>query len=175
MHQITDIIGKPVLSVETGDRLGTVSDVLLEESTVKVVAVAIGGGLLAKEHVLPFRDVKTFGGDTVLARTEAGIVEPAQWRESGVTATRFSALRGRSVVTAGGHRLGSVSDLLIDETGVFTGLEVARHDLGGLRTRRTVVRASEEIRIGPDVIVVPDSAPDDDNSVAGSKATPEHA
>jgi hypothetical protein len=68
-----------------------------------------------------------------------------------------------------------VSDLLIDDTGVFTGLEAARHDLGGLRTKRTVVRASEEIRIGPDAIVVPDSAADDGDSLTGSKETPEHA
>ena len=49
-----------------------------------------------------------------------------------------------------------MSDLLVDETGAFQGLEVSRgHPLVGMRSRHSVVRASEQIRIGPHVVVVP--------------------
>lgn len=126
MHRVNEIVGKPIVSAETGDRLGSVSDALLKDGGVNVVALIIGGGLLAKEHVLPFRDIQTLGGDTVLARTDAGISSPQEWRRSGVKATRTSELRGKPVVTVGGQRLGEVSDLLVnDETGAFEGIEVA--------------------------------------------------
>ena len=159
MHRLSEIIGKPIVSSETGDRLGSISDALVEDGGVNVVALVIGGGLLAKEHVLPFRDIQTLGGDTVLARTDAGIRSPQEWRRSGVNATRSSELRGKPVVTVGGQRLGEVSDLLVNgETGTFAGVEVAEPRFGGLRTKRAILRASEEMRIGPDAVVVPDNA-----------------
>ena len=158
MYRLSHIIGKTVVSAETGIRLGSVSDVLLEEGRGRIVGLVLGSGLLAKEHVMPFADVQTLGRDAVLARTDAGIAGPREWRKSGVKTTRSSELRGRAVVSAAGERLGNVSDLMIDErTGAFDGLEVAwGHRLAGLRRRHSVVPASSDVRIGPDAIIVPD-------------------
>lgn len=159
VHRVSDIIGKPVVSAESGDRLGSVSDALVEPEGVSVVGLVVGGGVLAKEHVLPFGDIQTLGGDTVLARTHAGVVAPREWRRGGVKATRSSKLRGRPVLTAGGEKLGEVSDLLVDEhTGAFDGLEISAHQLAGLRTKRSIVRARDQIRIGRDAVVVPEAA-----------------
>ena len=161
MHRINGIIGKPVVSAETGNRLGSVVDALLEEGGVGLVGLVIDGGLLAKEHVLPFRDVKTLGGDAVLARSTSGIVGPKEWRLTGAKAIRSSALTGRSVVTIGGHRVGALSDVLVDEkTGVLEAVEIATPHFGGLRTKRAILRASEKMHIGPDAVVVPDVAID---------------
>jgi uncharacterized protein YrrD len=159
VRNVSELIGKPVISVETGDKLGTVADALLGDSDVRLLALVLGGGLLGKEHVLPFRDVQTLGGDTILVRSQSGVVGPREWRDSGTRATRSSSLKGRPVVTASGHRLGEVSDFVIDEqTGAFDGLEVATSDFGGLRTRRSLIRPGSDIRIGPDAVVVPESA-----------------
>jgi uncharacterized protein YrrD len=160
VHRISEIIGKTVVSAESGDRLGSVSDALVEEGHGRVVGLVLGSGVFVKEHVMPFHNVQALGGDAVLARTDAGIVAPAAWRKSGVRATRSSDLRGRAVVTASGERIGHVSDLLVDEqTGAFGGLEVSwGHRLVGMRSRHSVVRASEQIRIGPHVVVVPNDA-----------------
>lgn len=159
MRNVSELIGKPVISVETGDKLGNVADALLADGDVRLVALVIGGGLLGKEHVLPFRDIQTLGGDTILVRSQSGVVGASEWRESGTRATRSSSLKGRPVVTATGHRLGDVSDFLIDDqTGAFDALEIAASDFGGLRTKRSLVRPGSEIRIGPDAVVVPESA-----------------
>jgi uncharacterized protein YrrD len=158
VRNVSELIGKPVISVETGDKLGSVADALLADGDVRLLALVIGGGLLGKEHVLPFRDIQTLGGDTILVRSQSGVVGAREWRESGVRATRSSSLKGRPVVTAAGHRLGEVSDFLIDDqTGAFDALEIAASDFGGLRTKRSLVRPGSEIRIGPDAVVVPES------------------
>jgi uncharacterized protein YrrD len=164
MYRVSDLIGKTVVSAETGNRLGSVSDALLEEGGRRIIGLVLGSGLLAHEHVMPFEDVQTLGGDAVLARTEAGMLGPRQWRKSGAKTTRSSELRGREVVTAGGERLGSVSDLLVDEkSGAFDAVEVAwGHRLVGLRSRHSLVRASRDLRIGPHAVVVPDGALGDD-------------
>lgn len=164
MYRVSDLIGKTVVSAETGNRLGSVSDALLEEGGGRIVGLVLGSGLLAKEHVMPFEDVQTLGGDAVLARTEAGILGPQRWRESGARTTRSTELRGREVVTAGGERLGSVSDVMVNEkTGAFDAVEVAwGHRLAGLHSRHSLVRASRDLRIGPHAVVVPDGALDND-------------
>lgn len=159
VQNVSELIGKPVISVDTGDKLGSVSDALLADSDVRLLALVIGGGMLGKEHVLPFRDVQTLGGDTILVRSQAGVVGAREWRESGAAATRSSTLKGRPVVTATGHRLGDVSDFVVDDlTGAFDALEVAATDFGGLRTKRSLIRPGAEIRIGPDAVVVSETA-----------------
>lgn len=159
MHSVKALVGKPVISVESGDKLGTIADALLDDENVRLVGLVISGGMLGKEHVLPFELVTTLGGDTVLVRSQAGILGAREWKESGIRATRSSTLKGRPVVTATGHRLGEISDLLVDaQTGAFDALEVASRDFGGLRTKRTQVRPGADIRIGPDAVVVPDDA-----------------
>ena len=162
MHRISEIIGKPIVSAETGDRFGRVSDALLADGEVGVVGLVVSDGLFATEHVLALRDIQTLGGDTVLVRPQTEMLDAAEWRQSGVKSTRCSAVRGKPVVTASGRRLGQVSDVLINEqTGGSGAIEVTAHDLAGLRTRRSIVRGSEEIRIGPDTVVVPDAAIED--------------
>jgi uncharacterized protein YrrD len=174
VHRVTEIIGKRIVSVETGDQLGSVSDALVAGD--RVVGLVVGVGLFAKEHVLPFRHVQTLGGDTVLARTESDMPGPAEWRQSGVTSTRCSAILGKPVVTTGGRRLGEVSDLLIDDqTGTFGKIEVSAHRLAGLRTRRSVVCGSEHVRIGPDTVVVAEAAIEDPKNVYGRNAEGQEA
>ena len=166
MYRVSEIIGKTVVSAESGDRLGSVSDALFEheQGHGRVIGLVLDSGVLTQEHVMPFHDVQTLGGDAVLARTDAGMQTPREWRKSGVEATRSSELRGRAVVTASGQQLGSVNDLLLHEhTGAFGGLEVSwGHRFLGLRRRQSVVPASEQIRIGPDAVIVPDDAIDRD-------------
>jgi uncharacterized protein YrrD len=170
VYRVSDIIGKTVVSAETGNRLGSVSDALVDEGAARVVGLVLGSGVLAKEHVMPFEHVQTLGGDAVLARTDTGMLAPSEWRKYGVKTTRSSELRGRAVVTTTGERLGNVSDLMVNEkTGAFDGLEVAwGHGLVGLRSRHSVVRASKDVRIGRDAVIVPNGAlgDRDDSDVA---------
>ena len=159
MHRVSEIIGKPLLSAQTGDRLGRVSDALLTEGGVKVIAIVLGGGLIGKERVLPFHDIQTLGGDSMLARTECGIRDPGEWRQAGVSATRWSTLRGRPVVSADGKRLGEVTDVFIKgDTGAFDGVEVTLRHLGGFD--QVILSVTDDVRIGPDAVIVSHSALD---------------
>lgn len=158
MYRLSEMIGKPVVSVGSGEKLGTISDALVEPGEVRLVGLVVGQGMLGKERVLPLEDVQTVGRDTVLARTHEHMIDPRDWRSRDVEATRTSNLRGRPVVSGAGERLGQVSDLLIDErTGEFGGLEVETRSFGGLRHHRSVIPATPAPRIGKDAIVVPET------------------
>lgn len=172
MHRMSDIVGKTIISAQTGDKLGSVSDGLIDAAQNRLVGLVIGGGLLGKEHVLPYADVQTIGGDTVLARVGSGVVSGKQWRGSEADSTRSSRLKGKPVVTAAGHKVGVVGDVLIDElTGRVDTLEVTTPDFGGLVSKSSMLPRGAEIRIGPDAVVVPDGAADE-LYAAGSHVPP---
>ena len=159
MHRVSDIVGKPIISAETGDKLGSVTDGLIDNERNQLVGLVIGGGVFGKEHVLPYADVQTIGGDTVLARGGSGVMSGKQWRGEDHGSTRSGTLKGRPVVTTGGQKIGVVGDILIDEgTGRLDCLEIATPDFGGLVTRRSLLPFAGELRIGRDAVVVPDNA-----------------
>lgn len=159
MHRVSDMIGKAVVSVNSGEKLGTVSDGLLEPGGVRLIGLVVRHGVLGNEHVLPLSDLQTVGRDALLVRSDEHLVSAREWRKADVGAARSSSVRGRRVVTAAGEEIGHVSDFLTDEqTGGFGGLEVESTSLGGLRSRRIVVPASSAPRVGPDAVVIKENA-----------------
>jgi uncharacterized protein YrrD len=73
-------MGKVVVSASNGERLGTVSDVLLDESDHHLVGLVVQRGMMKSEHVLPSNAVQTFGRDTVVSRTAEDLVSAKEWR-----------------------------------------------------------------------------------------------
>lgn len=76
----TDVIGKPVVSAVTGQRMGTVADLLLDDEGVALVGIVIHRGWMKRENVLPVSSLQTIGSDAVLGRTSE-VVTPKEWRE----------------------------------------------------------------------------------------------
>jgi uncharacterized protein YrrD len=108
--------------------------------------------------VLLFSDVQTMGPDVIVARSESGMLTKKQWQRRGMRAGRTSSLRNKRVVTRNGRAVGTVKDVYVDErTGSLAGYEVARR---GLMRRRSLLRQSEDITIGRDVMLIPDHEPD---------------
>lgn len=79
-QRVSDLLGKAVVSASSGERLGTVSDVLLDEADHHMVGLVVRRGLMKSEHVLPSSAVQTFGRDTVVSRTADDLVSAKEWR-----------------------------------------------------------------------------------------------
>jgi uncharacterized protein YrrD len=157
MQRISHIVGKPIVSAEQGEQVGKVADVLLDPMTQEIVGLVVAGGLLSSEQVLPFKDVQTFGTDTVVARTAAGVLGPKDWHAERIETSRFSALKDRLVMTDAGRELGRVKDIHLDEqSGVVAGLEVHGRNFSGLVERRSTV-PDQAMTIGPDAVIVSDA------------------
>jgi uncharacterized protein YrrD len=52
---------KPVVSTGSGDKLGTISDALLDVSATTAIGLVVRRGLIPKEHALPLADVQRVG------------------------------------------------------------------------------------------------------------------
>jgi uncharacterized protein YrrD len=64
-----DVIGKPVVTAGSGEKLGTVADLLLDDSTAALIGLVVRQGLLRGEHVLPVSAVQTLGTDAVVSKS----------------------------------------------------------------------------------------------------------
>jgi uncharacterized protein YrrD len=79
-QRVTELLGKVVVSADSGEKLGTVSDVLLDDADHHMVGLVVRRGMMKSEHVLPAAAVQTFGRDTVVSRTSGDLVSAKEWR-----------------------------------------------------------------------------------------------
>ena len=80
MTRATDVIGKPVVSADTGRKLGTVADMLLDDTGRALVGLVIRHGVLRGEHVLSADDVQSLGTDAVVSRSDR-LITAKEWHQ----------------------------------------------------------------------------------------------
>ena len=81
MQRATQLVGRAIVSADSGRRLGTVADVLLDEDRNRIVGLIVRSGWLKKERVLPYGAVQSLGRDAVIARSEQELIGPSDWHE----------------------------------------------------------------------------------------------
>ena len=80
MQRISELVGKPIVSAATGERVGRVTDLLLDRGSCRTVGLVLAGGLMSSEHVLPYSDVQVVGKDAIVARSGDGVMGPKEWK-----------------------------------------------------------------------------------------------
>jgi uncharacterized protein YrrD len=76
----TDVIGRPVVSADSGRKLGTVGDLLLDDAGTEVVGLVVRHGRLRGEDVLPAASVHSLGPDAVVSSTDE-LIDGREWRD----------------------------------------------------------------------------------------------
>jgi uncharacterized protein YrrD len=159
MRRVSEYVGKPIVSADTGEKVGTVADVLVDAHAARIIGVIIGGGILSSEHVLPYSDVQTLGSDAVVARSREHVMSARAWHESANDAARSSTFKNKRVITVTGRELGVVRDLYVNEhTGIIEAYDVAGPGFMKLVTRRNVLPGSAAVTVGPDALIVSEEA-----------------
>ena len=103
-----------MLSLDTGERIGWVEDLLIDTSRQCVSGLLVKKGTFASQIVLPFRET-TVGADAVIVRTATTFVTAREWVDEGRATYRSRDLYGKEVVTGDGTRLGFVHDALVEQ------------------------------------------------------------
>lgn len=159
MRRVSEYLGKSIVSADTGEKIGTVADVLVDPQRGQIVGVVVGGGLLASEQVLPYSEVQVMGGDAVIAKSGQHVLGAREWRETGNDAARSNTYKNKRVITTGGRDLGAVRDVYVDDqTGVVEGYDVAGPAFTRMVERRSVLPRSADVTVGPDAIIVGEDA-----------------
>jgi uncharacterized protein YrrD len=153
------IIGKPMVTVQHGEIIGRVKDVLIDPERYEIAALVLPRKLLSrKTMVLPRHQVHVFGADVILVKSDEVMVRDESLETvSSLVAVR-KQLKGQAVVTEQGIRIGIVDDLYIDESGRAVSFALSKVLVKGPIAESKRIPLSYTRSLGPDVIIVDSSA-----------------
>jgi len=198
--RMEELKGKPVMSVASGTRLGSVHDFLLDDSYLQIAALVIGGGGLLGGHkqAVAYSAIHGIGADAVMVNGLDAVQEVGGSGPLGPTHPLDEA--HTQVMSESGVILGRVLEMDFEpQTGAITGLcfavrggvgaessnarNVAREDIMSMTANMAIVRHSvveetagvpEPVRVqelGQIVGDAPAPAPDFDANTNGSGAS----
>lgn len=155
------LIGRAVVSVADGEKVGAISDMQVDLGQRIVLGLLMGGdgGLFNREKpsLIPFGQVHTFGRDAVTISDKTGITVAEGAPHD--TAATLTSVKKR-VVTSGGEVIGDGDDLIFDDTsGAITALQLApQGGFLGIGATTHVLPMEDVVEFGRDVVTVHDSA-----------------
>lgn len=150
-----ELIGMPVFSLDNGREVGTVRNLIFHPEHRRVIGFILReGGLLRDPEVVSFDQVETIGPDTIVLRRESDKVVPSI--EVGPVELKESFnLTGRKVITDHGHDLGTIYDLLIEETtGEVMGFDLTQGVIRDASVGKRYVDYDHIRQIGNDAVIV---------------------
>lgn len=168
MINASELVGRPVVDMEGATRMGKIKEVIVERDGERVAGFIVAKGETivgtgGTRVIVPASALHAIGPDAVTIR--AGDVRES--REDLDDLPRISDITGHKMVTRSGRVLGSIDDVLVNETdGTVIGFTVGE----GIRARlenmlknksaqvHGYVRADADLEVGKDLIVVPDDA-----------------
>ena len=151
MPTLSELKGRPVISLNEGEKLGAIKDVLVDTANKTV------GGFLLQAHdgdlALPFPHVRAIGPDAVTVETAASSQSPVG--EGGLEGTRkFAELAKQQVVDSEGKHLGHLGDITFGLDGLITDIEIRSGGFLGIKEDKTLYPISVVRSFGASVVTV---------------------
>ncbi|CEO90006.1 PRC-barrel domain-containing protein [Syntrophaceticus schinkii] len=152
MQKGREIIGLPVVSLDTGDEIGVVDDILWSHRDMRICCLVVG------DHCLPFAEISSIGTDAItvsgrevlqeddvslcemreafpLPKEDSGI--PSETREPSPCLRSVNQTGGELVLSQDGNNLGTLKDVIFDaDEGKLLGYELSTGVVGGSSLRQ---------------------------------------
>ena len=173
MRKGSDILGKPIVAYDSGNKFGCVKDLIFDQDSNQLLALLIGeGGWFSDTLVIPFQGIQAIGSDAVIVPSEDAVLRARKLPEIKQILERNNILKGTHIMTTDGRDLGGMVDLYFDEqTGVIEGYEVSGGLFADAYSGRSFVPAPHTLKIGEHVAFVPSDVADlMEEQVGGIKA-----
>ncbi|ANE47209.1 hypothetical protein SY83_14100 [Paenibacillus swuensis] len=162
IRKVQEIIGLPVIDVESGKKLGKVNDIFLSaDQELKAVTID-AKHWFSSSRFIAWEDIAGFGDDAVTIPNELVIRSFEETNPWIAFLSGNKKLKEMSVMTVTGNQLGLISDVYFDpELGTkMIGLELTDGFISDLKEGRKWMRLPETVTIGDDTIVVPAESED---------------
>src|SRR4051812_19192939 len=109
------LIGKPVITFDTGVRLASVEDLLIDPERNQVLALLIDqGAVFVSPKAIPFGHIKAIGENAVVV-PQRNVVYDAKKDPDLRRTFDQRTIKGTRVYSENGDRLGLISDMIIDD------------------------------------------------------------
>ena len=157
MRKGSDLIGKPVIGFDTGEKIETISDLIFDQQNNQLLGFLVDeGGWFREAKVLPLQSVQSIGPDAVIIPDRSGVVAAPRVPLMQQILERNNILKGTHIMTTDGRDLGKLADLYFDEkTGIIEGYDVSGGVFADAYSGRAFVPATHTLHIGEDAAFVP--------------------
>lgn len=152
-------IGMPIFSLDRGEEIGEVENLIFDPDRKMVVGFVLEEeGLFRSSEVIPFESIESLGPDVIVLKRGASLETSSEIDSKQVKKEGFN-LTGRRVISDRGHEIGAVYDLEIDEpTGAVTGIEIRRGLFQDTAEGKKRIDFEYIQQIGKDAVIVSEGA-----------------
>ncbi|MBW4628419.1 MAG: PRC-barrel domain-containing protein [Brasilonema octagenarum HA4186-MV1] len=157
MRKGIDLIGKAVITYDTGEQIERVQDLIFDQDSHSLLGLLVDeGGLFRATRVIPFTSIQAIGPNAVVVPSKKAIVKLRAVPEIRAIMKRNNVLKATRIFTVNGRDLGAMVDLYFDEqTGSVEGYEVSGGLFADAYSGRSFLPAPQTLKIGEDVAFVP--------------------
>ncbi len=177
-RSVKGLLGQPIISLDTGKRVGTIQELLYDTADHRVCGVVLSRAPGASSaRVVTIEHIALFGQDVTLIDSEQAISEMNIAAQQPRQRLAASLIRTQ-VITTDGRRLGEVADIELDQRGLATGYQLAQNVVTDTLRGRLRVPVQHVRAIGPDAILVEPASPSPHSNGAeldAENATPEQS
>jgi uncharacterized protein YrrD len=173
MRKGSDIVGKPIVAYDTGEKVGRVRDLIFDQERNYLVALLVQeSGFMSDAKVLPLVAIQSIGMDAAIVSKAEQIIPAKSDPQIAAILARNNIMSGTHIMTVSGQDLGKMVDLYFDETtGAIEGYEVSGGIFADAYSGRSFVPAVQTLRIGENYAFVPAMVADlMEEQVGGIKA-----
>lgn len=157
MYKGNDLIGKPIITFDTGEQIEKVKDVFFNADEQRLLALVVEeGGIFAKTRVLPFSNIKVIGPDAVTIESASAIVVADSHADISKNIETNTITKGNKVMTEGGENLGVIKDIFFDEkTGEIKGYDISGGLINDTYKGKSFLPAEKVLKMGKEIVFVP--------------------
>ena len=150
------ILGKPIISILNGQKLGAVQDVLIDPQELRVAALLLSrGGIFNREvAAIPVRDIQAWGVHAVMVDRPDVAVPREELPGSERWVSISGQIYGRPLLSMDGTKIGEVEDVEIDASGRLASYNLGEGDERSTSRGGQKIPARYTRSIGRDVIIV---------------------
>ncbi len=152
----TEVIGAKVFTIDEGEQVEDVDDVIYNPQTNRVEALLVSpSGIFSEAKLILLKDARGVGKDAVLIQNK-DIMKNSSDIPSNLAsiATKGAYLTENRIISESGVDLGKVVDILFDsQSGKVEEFEVSQ-GLRDVATGRKRVKVSDIITVGKDAVIV---------------------
>lgn len=162
MKKARDVIGLPIICVETGKQVGHAKDLLMDEGWQVEALLLEAKHWFSDMTCVASADVVALGDDAVTIRKEEAVHSIEADKGFRTLLCGDSKLKGIPVITVNGQQLGMVEDVYLD---LVKGIKVIGYELtegfiSDLKEGRKWLPMPDSVKIGEDALIVPVHASD---------------
>ncbi|MBZ4645551.1 MAG: hypothetical protein PWR27_1890 [Petroclostridium sp.] len=156
MLKFSEIIGLPVISISTGNRIGVVKDIIFISTTKKILALIINNKkIMSNTKAIKVEDIVKAGRSAILVKDEKCVISLDQLPQLPNMKKYRDEIVDLQVYTDSGVNLGTVQDASFDfEIGMLEEIEISDGIVQDLIEGRKFIPATESIQLEKGIVIV---------------------